>query len=345
MVSTPSRTGNLPARPDEGPSPAPAPRPPRRNLLIAAVVVLALLVAVIGSLFISRRDAAAPPGSVSFAPSATQAPPQSTEDGLSYQGPVVAFDLPPGWHEFYLSTSLRFFASYGPVNGGDDDYVLVAPVPAGAANLTRDQILAQLVPPAERSGPVETIDVNGMRGYAVATETTDHLVMQGTLVEGHRGDYLIACQYGPHMRDQMVGGCASLEDTLVEVTPPAITDASGCTDAELALLRSVPMPAGTEPGQPKIVTSGDQRECDLQVLPSQPDGYRGDLVAYFTSRLKDAGWNIEMAKVVEPGATQKWRVLADRDWDYYLVEIYVDAEGTVYAKGAVQMFFVTAVDG
>ena len=266
--------------------------------------------------------------------------------GGHYAGPAVAFDYPAGWHEFNLSVPYRFFAAYGPVRGGKYDYVAIAPVPSEMKGLPPEQILA---PGRAKAGPMQRVDVNGMPGYSIPVSLTkEGPARKGevTLVRGRQGEYLVSCLYGEHMKGLVPIGCKMLKNTLVEVPPPTITESSGCTEAELALLRSVPMPGGTDPGTMKVYRHGEGRMCDLLILSLKPKaGIRGDLVAYYTSRLKDAGWHIDIAKVVEPGYEQKWRVLADRDWDWYLVEIYVDTQGGFVPKGAVENFFITVVDG
>lgn len=277
--------------------------------------------------------------------SSTSTAPQAM--GGHYAGPAVAFDYPAGWHEFNLEVSQRSFAAYGPVSGGAYDFVAISPVPSDASGLPPEQLLA--LPAPIETGRMERVEVNAMKGYSISVRLTragQTLQGEETLVLGRQGEYLVNCQYGANMKALVPIGCQMLKDTLVEVAPPAIADPSGCTESELALLRSVPMPRGTDPGEMKVYRSGEGRTCDLMVLPSKPEaGMQEDLVVYFTSRLEAAGWRIDMAKVVESTPLQKWRVLAHRDWDYYMVEIYVDTQGSVVAKGAVQDFFITVVDG
>lgn len=321
----------------------------RRAILLLSVAVLALSACAGNSAGGNRSDS---PAAVTSSPAAsgTLGPSPSLPAGVGghYQGPDVAFDIPKDWHEFNLDVSMHFYAAYGPVSGGDDDYVMIAPVPAEAKGIPPEEILAS---PPMRTGPVESVNVNGMPGYSapVALTSPNGQALEGqeTLVRGQRGDYLVACQYGKHMKELVPIGCQMLKDTLVEVPPPTITDPSGCTDAELALLQSVRMPDGTDPGKPKVMLSGDGRACDLAVVPSQPKtGYQGDLVGYFSSRLKSAGWHVPKAKVDRmSGPFQVWQLLAIRDWDIYMVEIYIDVKGAVVAKGAAQNLFITVSDG
>ena len=269
--------------------------------------------------------------------------PSVQEAGGHYQGPEVAFDFPDGWHEFYLEISAPFFAAYGPVSGGKVDYVTIAPIPDSMRGSPPEDVLAD---PSVRTGPVEQVDVNGMPGYSVDVAMSGQdLAGQQTLVQGKEGDYVVMCQYGPDMSELVSVGCEMLKGTLVEVPTADITDPSGCTDAELALLRSVPLPDQTSAETPSVQQAGTDRLCDVMVTSAQPTGIEGDLVAYFSSGLEADGWHIETAKIVEQTPLQKWRVVADRDWDYYMVEIYVDAQGDIYEKGATQMFFITVVDG
>jgi len=158
------------------------------------------------------------------------------------------------------------------------------------------------------------------------------------LVKGERGDYLIACQYGysTPAETQVSAGCQTVMDTLAEMTPPAITDATACTEAELALLSSVPMPEGADPTRPVELTEQGERVCDVMVF--LPPGFEEDVVGYFRPRMTAAGWDSREAKMVRTVESYDvWRITAYRDWDEYMLEVYVEG-------GHAHHFFVTVAD-
>jgi hypothetical protein len=121
------------------------------------------------------------------------------------------------------------------------------------------------------TGPAQTVDVNGLTGFEmpVAIGGPGFTPREGRsiLVKGEQGDYLIACQYGKHAEAQVLAGCEMLMDTLVEVPAHSITHASACTDAELALLSSVPLLKNADPKEPRRAKNdAGYYYCDLMVL-------------------------------------------------------------------------------
>jgi hypothetical protein len=268
----------------------------------------------------------------------TSAPSPGTVGGPHrYEGPSVAFDVPEAWHEFYLKVPFEFFAAYGPIQGGGTDYVAVAPVPPDLAGLSRDQALASLVPPAERIGPVRNIDMDGFSGFSVSARVGVGLAGEVTILHGRNGDYLIACQSSEDMRDEVQRGCASIRTSLVEAAPSPVTDASGCTDRELSLLRGVDLPDGSSPREPRVSGSETDRLCDLWV--EVPPGYRDSVITILSERLRDEGWHTNPARLDRTlGNFDVWQMIADRDFDLYLIEAYVD-------DGVTDHFFITVYDG
>jgi len=261
----------------------------------------------------------------------SQSTPQSGPG--NYEGPAVSFDYPNDWHEFNLKVGYPYFAAYGPIDGGDDDFVAIS----------AEGPETEFGPPGRRMGPMEKVHVNGIPGYSVPLTRT----LNGQALEGEMtlvgGNYIVWCQYGEHMSEQVPIGCEMLKDTLVETSPPPITDPSGCTDAALELLQTVPMPQGVLPSEELEAIPMERKgieylACDLMV-------YRADLafehaeglIAYFRSRLTEAGWRVRTAPA---------QVLATRDFDTYYIEVHsaieVDANADPDQLG---YFFVTAWDG
>jgi hypothetical protein len=266
-----------------------------------------------------------------------------------YAGPSVSFDYPNGWHEFYLSAGWQYFAAYGPVSGGDVDYVAVFPAPPETKKITtlEDFVKWNGVTEDVDATTAQTVDVNGLTGYKMPIARTgpsgQDLVAWSILVKGERSDYLIACQYeySTPAETQVSVGCERVMDTLVEVPPAVIADPSDCTDTELALLSSVPMPQGADPTEPEGAieegTEEGRHYCDLMVF--LPSGYDGDVVGFFRPRMTEAGWDSEEAKMVRTFESYDvWRIFAIRDWDSYMVEVYVE-------DGHAHHFFITVVDG
>lgn len=332
-------------RPRQGPAGT------RKAILLVAIVALAAP-ACDGGGGGGITEQAGSPSATTTSPSASvttshsPSPPPAT--GGRYEGPEVAFDLPTGWHEFYLEVDMDFSAAYGPVSGGDDDYVMIAPLPARSKKVSPEEILASM---PSAAGPVERVDANGIPGYSVPMAVTGShgQALEGNLilVRGKSADYVVVCQYGKHMKDLVSVGCESLKESLVEVPKPTITDPSGCTDVELPLLQSVPMPDGTHPRKAGGQVNEDGRYCDQMFMHAPRSvGFREDLVGYFRAALADAGWHGERAEINRTSAPfTVWQVLAFRDWDVFMVEIYVDTEGVAVAKGAAANFFVTVSDG
>lgn len=87
----------------------------------------------------------------------------------------------------------------------------------------------------------------------------------------------------------MLTGCNMMMDTLQEVPPHTITNASACTDGELALLSVVPLPKGAVPKEPKRAKNDVGFYCDLMV--SLPPGYDPEAILdYFRKGMTKAGW-------------------------------------------------------
>jgi hypothetical protein len=65
-----------------------------------------------------------------------------------------------------------------------------------------------------------------------------------------------------------------------------------------------------------------------------------DVFDHFLPLLGDAGWHVEEPPAIgRSGPTgDVWRLVADRDWDIYLLEVYVK-------EGVTQHFFITVTDG
>jgi hypothetical protein len=278
---------------------------------------------------------------ISTAPSVSTtrsiAPPQSVDVRHRYEGPSVAFDVPDAWQEFYLHASFRFFAAYGPIEGGDADYVAVSPIPPDKQQLSPKEALTAIIPSADRIGPMRVVDVNGMLGYSASGTTGEDLEGEITIVQGQRANYLVTCQSDADWREQVVRGCESIKASLVETVPSPSTDPSGCTERELSLLHDVPFPDGSSPEEPEVVGHGTDRACDLWI--SMPPEYRNDVIAILSERLTEAGWHSGEATLDRTLGTSKvWRMIADRDWDLYEIEAYIDG-------GVTDHFFVTTVDG
>lgn len=249
----------------------------------------------------------------------------------------MAFDVPEAWHEFYLDVPFKFFAAYGPIEGGKSDYVAVAPVPPDLAQRPSMEILGHLMPPADRIDRVRVVDVNGLPAFSVSGTTGKDLEGELTVVEGRQGVYFLTCQSVREMRDEVTRGCGTIKASLVEVRPSPIEDPQGCTERELTLLRSVPLPDGSSPENPTSTGSGTDRGCDLSV--SLPPDFRDDIIAILSDRLRDAGWHPSEARLDRTlGTFDVWQMVADRDFDLYLVEAYVD-------NGVTDHFFVTVGDG
>lgn len=327
-----------------------APAKPRRRahlLVIGAISVAAFVAFSLIALNASRESSGqmGPPGRTG-----TWAPgPEEEWAPGHYEGQAVSFDYPKDWHEFYLTAGWQYFAAYGPLSGGDVDFVAVFPAPSETEKITtlEDFVKWSGVTEDVDATAAQTVDVNGLTGYKIPIARTDpsgqDLVAWSILVKGERSDYLIACQYGysTPAEAQVSAGCVTVMDTLVEVPPPVITDPSDCTDTELALLSSVPMPEGadrTEPeGETEEGTEEGRHYCDLMVF--LPSGYDRDVVEYFLPRMTEAGWDSEEAKMVRTFEVYDvWRIIANRDWDQYMVEVYVE-------DGHAHYFFVTVVDG
>lgn len=262
----------------------------------------------------------------------TSGPSSDTEDGSGqYVGPKVAFDVPTGWHEFYLEVSYDFFAAYGPEAGGESDYVAVAPLPRQLAEMESEKILEALIG-TESGIRIEVVDI-GDRSTSTAVVKQDDVRQQATLVEGLGPPYLVTCQSSSAMADDIEAGCAAIIASLRASEPSPVTDASGCTDRELSLIASVPLLEGAEPASQATVYP---KACDLQVeLPSGSE----NAVATLRAALLDAGWHPNDAKVVRrSGQYDVWRLIADRDFDVFQIEAFV--------KGDIaDRYFITVVDG
>lgn len=248
------------------------------------------------------------------------------DDATHYAGSAVSFDVPPGWHTFDLQLATDYFAAYGPVEGSNVDYVSVAPLGEGI----RDQI-AMLF---DAQGGGTPVDVNGLPSEMVTWTTKDGTWRSLTQVRGETGTYLIACQAGPDMRTEVSRGCDRARASLEE---PVVTDASGCTDRELALLASVPVPEGASAHEPTVLFSGALRSCDLMV--ELPANDRDDVLGELHSALADDGWDVS-----DPVIDRRWNDLdvwafvAERSPDTMLVEVYS-------GDGVSDHYFLTAVPG
>lgn len=246
----------------------------------------------------------------------------------------MAFDVPGGWHEFYLDVPIEVFAAYGPVEGGDADYVAVTPIPQGVAGRPPEKILQALAQAQSSDAvPAEVSEANGMTTYTASWISGD-LTQRATIVEGPRDLYLVTCQYASAMATRVTAGCASIIASLHEVAPSPVTDPSGCTDRELSLIASVPLLEGAEP-EPVVRDLG--KACDLQV--ELQSGFEGDVIAALSAELSDAGWTPHRAKMVRiSGVHHVWRMVADRDFDTFMVEAFVRDSVT-------DRYFITVVDG
>lgn len=298
----------------------------RIRLALGAVLV-ALAAACSGSG--TQRDQSPPPET----PLKSTSPSHGAGAPVGYVGPSVAFDVPGGWHEFYLDVSIDFFAAYGPVDGGDADYVAVSPIPQGVARRSPEKILQALAPQSSDAAPAEASEATGMTTYT-ASWTSGDLTQRATIVEGPRDLYLVTCQYASAMATRVTSGCASILASLHEVAPSPVTDPSGCTDRELSLIASVPL---LEEAEPEPVVRDLGKACDLQV--ELQSGFEGDVIATLSAELSDAGWTPHRAKMVRiSGVHHVWRMLADRDFDRFVVEAFV-------RDGVTDRYFITVFDG
>jgi hypothetical protein len=262
-----------------------------------------------------------------------------------YEGQAVSFDYPNDWHEFYLVAGWQELAAYGPVSGGDDDYIAVFDAPPKTDGMMLDdfETWGASSEGILLTGPARTVAVNGLTGYMVpVARTGSHgqaLEGRSILVKGEQGNYLIACQYGKHMETQVLTGCNMMMDTFEEVPPHTITNASACTDGELALLSSVPLPEGAAPKEPKRGKNDKgYYYCDQMV--SLPPGYDADnLLNYFRSGMKQAGWGpfVSTREGRPFEGYNAWVLGGQIDFDQYAVEVYVKG-------GYAHHFFITVMD-
>lgn len=298
-------------------------RADRRSPRFLAASILALGVACGGS------GPASEPVTPST-PSASVSPSSESEELAGYIGPAVSFQVPEGWEVFYLEVPFKIFAAYGPIEGGDADYVAVAPVPPGVDGSDPEKILRSIVGPG--ASP-EVNELDGMTAYGVSM-TGDDLTQRTTIVEGQKDLYLVTCQYSESAATQVAAGCEDILASLREVDPSPVTDPSGCTDRELALIESVPVLEGA---QPKPTATDLGKMCDMQFELSA--GFDGDPLAILGTALDDAGWNVSGSKMARISAPHEvWRLLADRDYDRLAVEAFI-------RDGVTDRYFVTAWDG
>jgi len=74
-------------------------------------------------------------------------------------------------------------------------------------------------------------------------------------------------------------------------------------------------------------------------------GFDGNVLDHYTSELEGAGWTIEESgKARTSGASDVYRLLATKDWDVYMLELYVDQGASSIEQGS-RDFFVTVGDG
>jgi len=299
-------------------------RADRRSPRFLAACILALGVACGGS---GPASEPVPPAT----PSASVSPSSQSEELAGYIGPAVSFEVPEGWEVFYLEVPFEIFAAYGPIEGGDADYVAVAPVPTGVDGSDPEKILRSIVGPG--ASP-EVNELDGMTAYSVSM-TRDDLTQQTTIVEGQKDLYLVTCQYSKSVATQVAAGCEDILASLREVDPSPVIDPSGCTDRELSLIASVPLLEGAEPKPSATHYAG---LCDLQV--ELPTGFEGDVIATLSAALTDAGWNPHGANMVRisNGVHHVWSMLADRDFDTFTVEAFV-------RDGVTDRYFISVIDG
>jgi hypothetical protein len=318
-----------PPRPDQN---VPAPTEPRKRRWLGPTL-LAFALFVTAVVFAASRGTPNPVAS----PAASGGPHR-------YAGPQLAFDVPAGWHEFYLEVPWEFAAAYGPIEGGDQDYVAVGAVPAEIASGDPEEILGRASQKQQWTGSVTSATINGMPAATVPVRigTIDGIV---TVAEGDRDTYLLTCAYTEPMSAAVRAGCASITASLTETAAPVATDPSGCTDTELAIMRAIDLPSGTAPGP--LFTHGTLEGaghlCDVMVgIGSSGE----DVAAYYTSRLEAAGWTIgSSGKDRTAVEFDVYRVVAMKDWDVYMIEIYVNGGATPSTPGATDHFFVTVADG
>lgn len=263
-----------------------------------------------------------------------------------YEGQAVSFDYPSDWHVFDLVAGWQQLAAYGPVSGGDDDYIAVFYAPPDTKGMTLEDFekWGASSEGIRLTRPARTIAVNGLTGYLLSVARTGShgqaLEGRSILVKGEQGDYLIACQYGKHAKTEVLTGCNMMMDTLKEVPAHSIANASACTDGELALLSRVPLPQGAVPKEPRRAKNDlGFYYCDLMV--NLPPGYDADaLLDYFRNGMTKAGWrygDTYMVRTFEGYKVWQIRAYTGLGPPGYTVEVY--AEG-----GYAHHFFITVMD-
>ena len=337
MLDTSGTRLTPPPRPDHAP---PSPRPHSGRRLAVIILASALLAAT--AIYAGRgRDGTEPRASA--APS-TSAGSIRGAGGNRYSGPLLSFEIPANWHEFYLDAQWDFSAAYGPVEGGNDDFVAVGPVDPATIDLDVESLLATAAPRSTWTGPITSVDVNGLAGYRVPVALRQ-LEGQQTLVIGRQGRYLIGCSTGAHIAARVMAGCDSIAATFAEEPAPQVSEPSGCSARELELLGVVAIPSGTVAGDPASMgTWGGPHShlCDVMV---RVDGYEGDILEYFGTSLAAAGWSVEPPrKDRTSNGKDVWQLIASDDWDMYMVEAYVYPAGAS-GSGTATTFFITVCDG